>query len=139
VNKTAAFICFAALAAVGLIGSVVLAIHRPDATATFTGLIVTVLGLAASAAGTFYALGKQGEKLETQSEQLTTIGKNVNGNQTRLLDTVQLQQEQIAALLAALPANGVTVPVDVTPPISEDTILRLRDDAAQLPSHRAGE
>jgi hypothetical protein len=129
-NKTAAFISFAALAAVGLIGSVVLAIHRPDATATFTGLIVTVLGLAASAAGTFYALGKQGEKIDA-------VAKNVNGNSTRMLDTIETQQQQIHALLSALPAVGATSPVDTTPPMSEDTILRLREDVATLPSHRA--
>lgn len=68
-NKTTVFVCFSALAAVGLIGAVVLAIHRPDATATFTSLIVTVLGISASAAGTFYALGKQGEKLDAIKTQ----------------------------------------------------------------------
>jgi hypothetical protein len=85
-NKTTVFVCFSALAAVGLIGAVVLAIHRPDATATFTSLIVTVLGIAASAAGTFYALGKQGEKLEE-------IKKQTNGNLTR-------RDDEIAALHA---------------------------------------
>jgi len=128
-NKTVVFVTFAALAAVGLIGAVVLAIHRPDATATFTGLIVTVLGLAASAAGTFYALGKQGEKLDT-------VAKNVNGNSTRMLDTIEQQQVQIQALLSALPANNAT-PVDTTPPMSEDTIVRLRADADRLPRHAA--
>lgn len=128
-NKTAAFLAFAGLAAVGLIGSVVLAIHRPDATATFTGLIVTVLGLAATAAGTFYALGKQGEKIDV-------VAKNVNGNSTRMLDTIEKQQGQIAGLLAALPAT-IAAPIDTTPAMTEDTMLRLRSDAAQLPSHRA--
>lgn len=72
-NKTAVFITFVALAAVGLIGTVVLIIHRPDATATFTSLLITVLGLATTAAGTFYALGKQNEKLDT-------IKTQTNGN-----------------------------------------------------------
>lgn len=72
-----------------------------------------------------------------QSEKLTTIGKNVNGNSTRMLDTIEKQQQQIGALLAALPATTGALPIDTTPPMSEDTIVRLRDDAARLPSHRA--
>ncbi|NRD25850.1 hypothetical protein [Frigoribacterium sp. VKM Ac-2836] len=88
-NKTAIFICFSALAAVGLVGSVVLAIHRPDATATFTSLIVTVLGLAATAAGTFYALGKQGEKIDT-------IKTQTNGTLSKLReDNERLNREAI--------------------------------------------
>ena len=129
-NKTTVFLAFTALAAIGLIGAVVLMILRPDATATFTSLIVTVLGLATVAATTFYGLGKQGEKLDS-------VAKNVNGNSTRMLDTIETQQQQIAALLSALPAVGATVPIDVTPPMSEDTMLRLREDVATLPSHRA--
>jgi hypothetical protein len=83
-NKTAAFIAFACLAAVGIIGAAFITIHRPDATATFTSLIVTILGLASTAAATFYALGKQGEKLEE-------IKKQTNGNLSR-------RDEEIAAL-----------------------------------------
>lgn len=68
-NKTVVFIAFTALAAVGIAGLVVLMIHRPDATATFTSTLVTILGLAVTAAGTFYALGKQGEKIDTIKTQ----------------------------------------------------------------------
>ncbi|ONI63899.1 hypothetical protein ALI44B_04545 [Leifsonia sp. ALI-44-B] len=82
-NKTVVFITFVALAAVGLIGCMVIIIHRPDATATFTSLLITVLGLATSAAGLFYGLGKQGEKLERQDQVLDTIQKQTNGNLSR--------------------------------------------------------
>lgn len=92
-NKTVVFISFAALAAVGLVGSVVLAIYRPDATATFTQLIVTVLGISASAAGTFYALGKQGEKLEK-------IEKQTNGSLTRRDDEIATLREENVRLLS---------------------------------------
>jgi hypothetical protein len=134
VNKTAAFLAFASLAAVGLIGSVVLAIHRPDATATFTGLIVTVLGLAATAAGTFYAFGKQGEKIDSQSQQLDTIGKNVNGNTSRLLEAVEalLAERGVATTQSAPPEQNLT---SSAPPISEETILRIKKERDKLPSH----
>jgi hypothetical protein len=135
-NKTAAFLAFAGLAAVGLIGAVVLAIHRPDATATFTGLIVTVLGLAATAAGTFYALGKQGEKIESQSATLDTVAKNVNGNTSRLLEAVEaLLAERGVSTTQKAPEERVLTSSE--PPISEDTILRIKSDRDQLPSHRA--
>lgn len=87
-NKTAAFLAFVGLAAIGLIGAVVLLIHRPDASATFIAMVVTVLGLASTAAATFYALGKQGEKLDT-------IKTQTNGTLSKL-------REENARLHAAL-------------------------------------
>jgi hypothetical protein len=135
-NKTAAFLAFAGLAAVGLIGAVFLAIHRPDASATFTALIVTVLGLAATAAGTFYALGKQGEKIESQSSTLDTVAKNVNGNTTRLLEAVEaLLAERGVSVTQTAPQERTMT--SSQPPISEDTILRIKGDRDQLPSHSA--
>jgi hypothetical protein len=93
VNKTVVFVCFSALAAVGLVGAVVLAIHRPDATATFTSLIVTVLGIAASAAGTFYALGKQGEKLDAIKTQTNgTLSKLREDNQSLHAENAELRE-----------------------------------------------
>ncbi|GLK17749.1 hypothetical protein [Herbiconiux flava] len=87
-NKTVVFVCFIILAAVGLTGAVVILIIKPEASATFTTLLVTVLGLAVSAAGTFYALGKQGEKLDTiarQTNGTTSAIVNENIRLTRLL------------------------------------------------------
>ncbi|GAA0959176.1 hypothetical protein [Frigoribacterium faeni] len=101
-NKTAAFIAFIGLAAVGLIGSVVLAIHRPDATATFTSLIVTILGLAVTAVGTFYALGKQGEKIDT-------IKSQTNGTLSALREDNQSLHQENAALREQV-AKGETPP-----------------------------
>jgi hypothetical protein len=112
-NKTAVFICFSALAAIGLIGAVVLSIHRPDATATFTSLIVTVLGIAASAAGTFYALGKQGEKLEE-------IKTQTNGNLSRRDEKI----DRLTQLL--LEQHGVKL---------DDALNPIEDESG--PDHRA--
>jgi hypothetical protein len=93
-NKTAIFIAFAALAAIGLIGGVIVLAIKPDAIATFTTLIVTVLGLAATAAGTFYGFGKQNEKLET-------IQKQTNGN----LSALQEENTRLTNLLAERSAD----------------------------------
>lgn len=76
-NKTVVFVVFSALAAMGIFGSIVLLLYRPDATATFTSFIVVILGLVVSAAGTFYALGKQGEKIDK-------IQTQTNGTLTKL-------------------------------------------------------
>ncbi|ROS57194.1 hypothetical protein [Frigoribacterium sp. PhB118] len=115
--------------AIGLVaGFIVLEANgRPTSTfVIFAGGILSSLGI-------FGGLGYGQVK---QSERLETVAKNVNGNSTRMLDTIETQQQQIAGLLAALPAT-VAAPVDTSPAMSEDTILRLRSDAAQLPSHRA--
>lgn len=94
-NKTVLFVTFAALAAIGLVGGLVLLIHRPDATATFTSLLVTVLGLVATAAGTFYALGKQGDKLEQ-------IHKQTNGT----LSALQEENARLTAQLLSVVGNA---------------------------------
>ncbi|MBO0983938.1 hypothetical protein [Rathayibacter sp. SD072] len=93
-NKTVMFVTFAALAGLGLVGALVLSIHRPDATATFTGLIVTVLGLVATAAGTFYGLGKVNEKLDEVKTQ-------TNGNLSRRDDKIAEQEAELIELRAA--------------------------------------
>jgi len=72
-NKTTIFVTFACLAGLALIGSVLVLVAKPDATATFTNTIVLVLGLVVSAAGTFAALGKVNEKLDN-------VQKQTNGN-----------------------------------------------------------
>jgi hypothetical protein len=68
-NRTVVFVTFAALAGVLVLGSVILAIHRPDATATLNSLIVTVLAVVAGSAGTFYGLGKLNEKVDAVQRQ----------------------------------------------------------------------
>ena len=87
-NKTVIFVTFAALAALGIVGSILLLIHRPDATATFTNLLVLVLGLVVSAAGTFAALGKVNEKIDV-------VQKQTNGQ-------LSAKEDEIARLRAEL-------------------------------------
>lgn len=73
-NKTVLYITFCILVALALIGAVLLMIVGID-PAPFFGQVVTLLGLVTVAAGTFYSLGKQGEKL-------ATIESNTNGRLT---------------------------------------------------------
>jgi hypothetical protein len=98
-NKTVVFITFACLAGIALVGAVVLLIVRPDASATFIQLIVTVLGLVSVAAGTFYGLGKQGEKLDE-------IKTQTNGTLSKRDDIIANLQLELAE------ARGVNTPVD---------------------------
>lgn len=91
-NKTVVFACFAALCGVAIAGGAYLLIERPDASATFITLVTVVLGLAVTAAGTFHALGKQGE-------QLNTIKQQTNGTNSELrAEVARLNAELIEAL-----------------------------------------
>lgn len=103
-NKTAIFITFSVLAALGLIGAIVLLIHRPDATATFTALLIQVLGLVAVAAGTFYGFGKTNDKLDE-------VQRQTNGNlHRRDLEIERLTAENVE-LAKQVPPTTDSVPV----------------------------
>jgi hypothetical protein len=115
--------------AIGLIVGFVVLETTGRPTSSFIIFASSILGSLGIFGGLGYGQVKQAEKIDT-------VAKNVNGNTTRMLDTIEAQQQQISGLLAALPAT-VAAPVDTTPPMSEETFLRLRSDAAQLPSHRA--
>lgn len=95
-NRTVIFVTFAILAALGIIGTVILLVHRPDATATFTSFVITILGLVTVAATTFYGLGKATEKLEV-------VEKNTNGRLEALLARAHELERENAALRATHP------------------------------------
>lgn len=101
-NRTVIFIAFVGLAATGLIGSVILLLFRPDASATFIAFVLQIMGLATVAATTFYGLGKVNEKVEV-------VQKQTNGTLSRLLEqreqdttAIRVLSEEKAALEAAL-------------------------------------
>lgn len=103
-NKTAVFITFAVLAALGLIGSIYLLVERPDASATFTALLVQILGLVVVAAGTFYALGKTNEKIAEVQTQ-------TNGNLSRRDDEIERLTRENIELARQVPADTGAVVV----------------------------
>ena len=104
-NKTAVFITFAALAAIGIVGSVVLQLFRPDASASFTNLLVTVLGLSATAAGTFYGLGKANERIENANEKIETVVKQTNGTLSAKDAEIRRLHREKEALMKQLAAQ----------------------------------
>lgn len=95
-NRTVVFLIFSTLAALSIVGVVLLLIIRPDATATFTAFVVQILALVSVAAGTFYGLGKANEKLET-------VTKQTNGTLSGLLQRNRELEAQNAALRATHP------------------------------------
>lgn len=96
-NKTVVFITFGALAALGLTGTLILQIVRPEASAIFTSFVIQTLGLASVAAATFYGLGKANDKLDTVQQQ-------TNGNLSRL----QAENERLTNIIisAGLDTEG---------------------------------
>ncbi|MFD8768462.1 hypothetical protein [Microbacterium oxydans] len=103
-NKTAVFITFAILAALGLIGSLYLLVERPDASATFTALLVQILGLVVVAAGTFYALGKTNEKIED-------VQKQTNGNLSRRDAEIERLTRENVELAKLVPADTGSIEI----------------------------
>ncbi|KKX97183.1 hypothetical protein AAY78_14495 [Microbacterium sp. Ag1] len=100
-NKTAVFIVFSVLAALGIVGMVALLMWRPDATATFTAFIVQILGIAVVAAGTFYGFGKTNEKLEA-------VERQTNGNLSRRdAEIARLTAENIELAKQVPPTDSV--------------------------------
>lgn len=99
-NRTVIFVTFSVLAALGIGGTLVLLIHRPDASATFTAFIITILGLVSVAAAQFYGFGKVTEKAAVQTEKLETIERNTNGR-------LHARDEQIKYLTEILIARGI--------------------------------
>ena len=98
-NKSLLFVTFAVLAAIGLAGGIFIVAERPDATATFVNLLVVVLGLVTTAAGTFFALGKTNEKIEE-------VRKQTNGNLSAKEDEIaRLNAELVKANRLAHPDN----------------------------------
>lgn len=103
-NKTAVFITFAALVALGILGSIYLLVERPDASATFTSLLVQLLGLVTVAAGTFYALGKTNEKIGE-------VQKQTNGNLSRRDDEIARLTRENIELAKQVPTDTGSVDV----------------------------
>lgn len=112
-NKTVMFVVFAALAIFGLVGTVVLLILAPESSREFTSLLITVLGLATTAGGTFYALGKQGQELET-------IKKNTNGTLSRKDDEIAALRAQLAVHAPEALVAVETGPIDVSNKLRRD-------------------
>lgn len=94
-NKTAVTLGFFALGTVGLIGGILVLIFKPESASEIINLIVTVGGIASTAAVTFYMLGKQDEKL-------SVVKSNTNGTLTRAENRATEAEAKAAELQARL-------------------------------------
>ncbi|MGN7968023.1 hypothetical protein [Microbacterium sp. 22296] len=85
-NKNIAFIVFGLITLAGIAGAVFIMIHRPDATATFTTFLLTLLGLVVVAGGL-------GAGLNSVQQKIETVQRQTNG-------TLSKKDEEIARLNA---------------------------------------
>lgn len=113
-NKQTVFLIIAILAGLGLVGVVILLLFKPDATATLTNFLFTLLSLLAGFGGLAAMQAKQNQELET-------IKTNTNG-------TLSRKDEEIAELRAlvakhaphALVEAAETGPIDVSDKLRRD-------------------
>jgi hypothetical protein len=87
-NKTIVFVTFSILVGLGIIGAVVLLVFKPESLGQFTTLLITVLGLATTAAGTFYMLGQQAEKIQKIDTQTNGTNRALQEENQRLTNII---------------------------------------------------
>lgn len=90
-NKTVVFVTFAVLAALAIIGVVILLLYKTDTISAYSGFIVNLLGIVTLAAGTFAVLGKTNQKVEK-------IERQTNGTLSKLLEETETKTETIRIL-----------------------------------------
>ncbi len=88
-NKNLLFILYIGLAVVGLVAVTLVALVAPKQFGPVSTLVLTILGLASTAAATFYLLGSQQKTLEE-------VKTNTNGNLTALREQLAAKDAVIA-------------------------------------------
>lgn len=81
-NKTgvlAAFVTFACLVALGIIGYIVLTLIKPEKSDQYFAVLLQLLGLASLAGGYFWGQGRQNQKIEL-------IKKQTNGTLSSVIE-----------------------------------------------------
>ena len=94
-NKTAAFITYGVLAGLGIIGLIVLSVAGIADKQYYVTTVITVLGLASVAAGTFHNLGRQDYKIEQ-------VKRNTNGTLSALLTELARKEKTILKMTEKL-------------------------------------
>ncbi len=90
-NKTAAFVVFGVLTLACIAGTVILQIHRPDATASFTTFVFQMLGLVVVAGGL-------GAGLNTVNQKIETVQRQTNGTLSKKDDEIARLNAEVAVL-----------------------------------------
>jgi hypothetical protein len=99
-NKTVVFVSFVAIAMIGFAGICIIAIVRPDATATVINTLITVLTVVSGFAITAYSLGKVNDKVEV-------VQKQTNGTLSTLIAANNEKDAEILRLRAQMPSHVV--------------------------------
>ncbi|WP_449408362.1 hypothetical protein [Microbacterium maritypicum] len=112
-NKQTVFLIIAILSGLGLIGVVILLLFKPDATATLTNFLFTLLSLLAGFGG-LAAMQAQ------QNKEIATIKTNTNGTLTSLRE----ENAELRSLLAQHAPQALvaaeTGPIDVSDKLRRD-------------------
>lgn len=119
-NKLPLFIVFGGLAAVFIIGSVVLHIVRPEATGSLLTMGTTILGLVTGFAGILYNQNKQGEAIEAVKKQTNGTLTARDEKISELTDENISLREEVAALKTRLGEDVYTGTIRVTGVDPED-------------------
>lgn len=90
-NKNVAFVVFGVLTLASIAGTVILQIHRPDATASFTTFVFQMLGLVVVAGGLGAGLNQVQQKIET-------VQKQTNGTLSKKDDEIARLNAEVAEL-----------------------------------------
>lgn len=84
----AAFVTFACLVALGIVGYIVMAVIKPEKSDQYFAVLLQLLGLASIAGGYFWGQNKQNQKIET-------IKRQTNGTLSKLIERVDDQASTI--------------------------------------------
>jgi hypothetical protein len=105
-NKQVIFYIIAAIAALGVVGVIVLQVIRPDASATLINFVFTLLPVLAGFGGLAAMQAQQNREIET-------IKKNTNGTLSRKDDEIATYRAVIAEhapdALRAIETNAVPI------------------------------
>lgn len=108
------------LVGIAIVGSIILTIHRPDATATFVSQMSTLIGLVTVAAGVFYGFSKQGERLEGIENTAVQIEHNVNGKMSKAQQERDTARDTLRRM--GLDEYGNPLPDTGTTPTQDGTV-----------------
>lgn len=90
-NKNLAFAVFGILALAAIAGALILYIHRPDATASFTTFVFQMSGLVVVAGGL-------GAGLNSVQQKVEAVQKQTNGTLSKKDEEITRLNEEVAKL-----------------------------------------
>lgn len=105
-NKLPMILGFFVLVVLGLAAVTLIILFRPDATATIITAVTTLLGLASTAAVTFYLLNEQAKKID---EVKTHVNGNLSAEREGRI-AAELKAEALQRQLLSVVGNAPAAP-----------------------------